>query len=270
LPCSIGISGDKTTAKYAAKCQKPNGFTIIPPWTAKARLQSVPVTELCGIANGIRDFLARYGAHTCGDVAQLPISILAKRFGNVGRRIWYMCQGQDPQPLQYNIPAPQTMGHGKVMPPNTTEPQVIQTFLLHMSEKLAARLRRNQLQAQRFWVGLRSATQGWLGGQMKAVYPTQDGQIIFKLCQLIYQRYGRNEPISQVQVTALDPTPCQYQLDLLQQIDHQRQRLQTTRDAINLRYGEFQLAPARLLQRSEMPNVISPSWQPYGHRQIIH
>jgi len=32
LLCSAGLSGDKTTAKYAAKLHKPNGLTIIPPW----------------------------------------------------------------------------------------------------------------------------------------------------------------------------------------------------------------------------------------------
>ncbi|MGB5396414.1 MAG: DNA polymerase IV, partial [Gammaproteobacteria bacterium] len=52
LLCSVGLSGDKTTAKYAAKLNKPNGFTVILPWEAKERLRDVPVTELCGIAKG--------------------------------------------------------------------------------------------------------------------------------------------------------------------------------------------------------------------------
>ncbi len=33
--CSVGLSGDKTTAKYAAKLHKPNGLTIIPPRRAR-------------------------------------------------------------------------------------------------------------------------------------------------------------------------------------------------------------------------------------------
>lgn len=37
LTCSIGVSGDKTTAKYAAKLNKPNSFTVIKPWNAKER-----------------------------------------------------------------------------------------------------------------------------------------------------------------------------------------------------------------------------------------
>ena len=40
-------------------------------------------------------------------------------------------------------------------------------------------------------------------------------------------------------------------------------------DAVNQRYGELALAPARLLNRSSMPNVIAPAWKPYGHRQTL-
>ncbi|WP_330359763.1 DNA polymerase Y family protein [Solemya pervernicosa gill symbiont] len=141
--CSVGVSGDKTTAKYAAKLNKPDGLTVIPPWEAKARLHDVPVTELCGIARGIGDFLAQHGVHNCGDMEQLPISVLARRFGNLGRRIWYMAQGADPDPLQMTVAAPKSVGHGKVVPPNTRERTVLETYLLHMSEKVAARLRRH-------------------------------------------------------------------------------------------------------------------------------
>jgi DNA polymerase-4 len=40
-------------------------------------------------------------------------------------------------------------------------------------------------------------------------------------------------------------------------------------DAINQRYGEFALTPARLLNRSSMPNVIAPAWKPFGHRKTV-
>ena len=40
-------------------------------------------------------------------------------------------------------------------------------------------------------------------------------------------------------------------------------------DQVNRKYGEFTLAPARLLQRSSMPNVIAPAWKPSGHRETI-
>lgn len=40
-------------------------------------------------------------------------------------------------------------------------------------------------------------------------------------------------------------------------------------DAVNHRFGEFTLCKAPLLNRSDMPNVISPAWRPNGHRNTL-
>lgn len=272
LLCSIGISGDKTTAKYAAKLNKPNGFTVIPPWEAKETLKSVPVTELCGIAKGIGNFLGQYGVYVCGDMEKLPISILAQRFGNIGRRIWYMAQGMDSDPIHTQTAEPKSIGHGKVMPPNTKNREVILTYLLHMSVKVCTRLRRYHLAAQFYFIGLRSH-HGWVGSNKAQLpQPSNDSNELFHLCCYILNHYWQGEGISQVQVTALDPKPANMQLDLFNDnlIEKCKQEeLDNAIDQINQRYGEFSLTSARLLNRSTMPNVISPAWKPNGHRQSI-
>lgn len=269
LRCSIGVSGDKTTAKYAAKLQKPNGLVVISPWEAKERLKKVPVTELCGIAQGIGNFLAKYGVYTCGDMEKLPIAILAKRFGNIGQRIWWMCQGADPEPVHVAVADPKSMGHGKVMPPNTTDPRVLLIYLQHMCERLAARLRRYHFSAQHFFIGWRSYLYGWLGEKCKTLLPTNDGKVLYQLGQEVLERVWHGEPVSQVQVTALDPGKLAEQLDLFNSQDGRREQLNKAIDAINQRYGEFAVAPAPLLQRSAMHNVIAPSWKSSGHRQTL-
>lgn len=266
--CSIGISGDKTTAKFAAKLNKPDGLTVIPPWEAEERLRNVPVTELCGIARGIGGFLAEHGVHTCGDVKKLPISVLARRFGNPGRRIWYMCQGQDPAGLQQDVPAPRSIGHGKVVPPDTRDSEVLLTYLLHMSEKVGTRLRRHHLQARTFAIGLRTVD-GWLGDKPRCALPTDDGRQIMELCRRVMQEHWQGQGVHQVQVTALDPVNHDSQLDLFSATDDTQDEVNAVMDAVNQRYGELALAPARLLNRSRMPNVIAPAWKPYGHRQTL-
>ena len=266
--CSIGISGDKTTAKFAAKLNKPDGLTVIPPWEAEERLRDVPVTELCGIARGIGGFLAEHGVHTCGDVKKLPISVLARRFGNPGRRIWYMCQGQDPAGLQLDVPAPRSIGHGKVVPPDTRDSQVLLTYLLHMSEKVGTRLRRHHLQARTFGIGLRTID-GWLGDKPRCALPTDDGRQIMELCRRVMQEHWQGQGVHQVQVTALDPVNHGSQLELFSATGDAHDEVNAVMDAVNQRYGELALAPARLLNRSSMPNVIAPAWKPYGHRQTL-
>jgi DNA polymerase-4 len=270
LLCSLGLSGDKTTAKYAAKLNKPDGFTIIPPWQAKSTLQHVPVTELCGIARGIGNFLAQYGVIYCGDMEKLPISVLSRRFGNLGRRIWYMCQGADPDPLHPDIAAPKSIGHGKVMPPNTRDRDTLLTYLQHMCSKVGTRMRRHEMQARTFWIGLRT-DQGWLGSKSRLSEFSNDQQQIYQLGRYVLDLSWQGEGIHQIQVTALDPQPAAMQMDLFstQTGDSTRQQLNCTMDSINERYGEMALSPARLLNRSDMPNVIAPAWKPDGLRQTI-
>ncbi|HIP68348.1 MAG TPA: DNA polymerase IV [Chromatiales bacterium] len=266
--CSIGVSGDKTTAKYAAKLNKPNGLTVIPPWEAKARLADAPVTALCGIARGIGRFLAERGVITCGDMEKLPISVLARRFGNPGRRIWYMAQGLDPEPVITTVAPPKSVGPGKVMPPATKDENIILTFLLHMCAKVGARLRKYNLQARHFFFGLRTQ-EGWLAAKPRLSKPSSDTQEIYRLGEATIRAVWKGEGVHQIQVTALDPQPANRQPDFFINSDPKRDEMYQAVDRINERFGELALAPARLLNRSDMPNVISPAWKPDGHRQTI-
>ncbi|MBD3671232.1 MAG: DNA polymerase IV, partial [Gammaproteobacteria bacterium] len=268
LDCSVGVGGDKTSAKFAAKLNKPNGLGVIPPWEARERLRDVPVTELSGIAQGVGRFLHEHGVETCGQVPQLPISVLARRFGNIGRRIWLMCQGEDPDRIHPEVPAPKSVGHGKVMPPDTTHPDIIQTYLLPMSEKVGTRLRRHNLEASHFLIGLRTRY-GWLGEKPRLAAPTDDSRSIFRLGQEVLARCWQGQPVGQIQLTALDPRPRGGQLDMFVEVDEKREQTNQAVDKVNNRYGELTVAPARLINKSDMPNVIAPSWKPKGHRQTI-
>ena len=70
-------------------------------------------------------------------------------------------------------------------------------------------------------------------------------------------------------MTALDPRPADQQRELFDDSPSNASAVHAVMDRINQRYGEFTLAPARLLNRSSMPNVIAPAWKPHGHRQTI-
>jgi len=266
---SAGVAGDKTTAKFAAKLQKPDGLTVIPPWEARQRLANEPVTALCGIADGIGNFLAQYGAYRCGEVGKLPIGILARRFGNLGRRIWLMCQGEDPDNIHTDIPAPKSLGHGKVVPPNTRDDEVLLTYFRHMSEKVASRLRRHDMQAQHFYIGIK-ISEGWLSLKLRLAHPDNDANAIFNLCRYLMLNRWQQQGAFQIQVTALDPQPANQQLELFIPQREEQQIRNTVMDAINQRFGELTLAPARLLNKSDMPDVIAPAWKPHGHRQTIN
>jgi DNA polymerase-4 len=265
--CSVGVSGDKTTAKYAARQQKPDGLIIIPPWQARDSLADTPLTELCGVNSGIANLLAGYGVHQCADLQKMPISVLGKRFGNPGRRIWLMAQGLDPEPVKSSIPAAQSIGHGKVLPPNTRDGDTIRVYLMHMAHKLAERLRTNRLVAQQFLFGLRQY-RGWQKTIERSLLPSDDEMVIYRLGSRWLGENWHGQGIWQIRIVALHPkAPCQS--DLFQRKHPRRERVHHTMDQINQRYGAMTLASARLLERSTMPDVISPAWKPEGHRKTV-
>jgi DNA polymerase-4 len=155
------------------------------------------------------------------------------------------------------------------MPPNTRHQHVIEAYLMHMSEKLAARLRRYTFHAQHFFIGVRSRNFGWLGAVGQTVQPTNDGREIYQLGLFLLAQHWQGEPVWQIQVTALDPSAGGIQLDLFNAPEEKREKVNDVLDDINDRFGEFAIAPAPLLLRSTMPNVIAPAWKPDGHRQTI-
>ena len=268
LLCSVGVSGDKTTAKYAAKLQKPDGFTVIPPWEAKARLKDVPLTQLCGIKQGIGGYLEARGVVTCGDMQKLPVSELARRFGNLGRRIWLMAQGLDPSKVETHVAAPKQLGTSKVLPPRTKDREILAAYLQHMAETVAMRMRQHGLEALCFGVGMLADT-GWIGAEYRAVIPTADGHVINRFCTDLLTRRWRGEGIYQVALRALDPKQAGNQQDLFEAAPGRERELNDVMDRINAKYGRWTLMPARMLDKSPTADVISPSWKPSGHRQTI-
>jgi DNA polymerase-4 len=270
LPCSIGVAGTKSTAKIASDLQKPNGLTVIPPWEARRRLDSVPMKKLCGLGPNIAEFLSLYGAQTCGDVARLPMTVLARRYGVTGKYLWLACQGRDTDPVAPAVAPPKSMGHGKVLPPHTRSAHVIEIYLRHMCEKVAARLRRYDMQAGQLYLGLRLEASGETLDQLFVLpYGTPDGTRLFGLARQFLRQRWCGGAVTHVQVTAAELRPASGQLDLFPEGDNRGTRRSSAIDRINLRYGEFAIAPATLLGRSTMPNVIAPAWRPDGHRQHI-
>jgi DNA polymerase-4 len=197
------------------------------------------------------------------------MAILATRYGNPGRRIWLMAQGKDPEKVITNIKPPKTMGHGKNMPPETKDRHIILTYFQHMSEKLAVRLRHNGYKASQFFIALKTQ-QGWLKARSQIHYATNDGKTIFSVCQQFVATIWQGQGAWQIRIVALNLLSGQ-QTDLFEDLipHEQRSKINAAVDEINEKFGEFAIAPSRLINRSEMPNVIAPSWQPEGHRKTI-
>lgn len=264
LSCSVGISGDKTTAKWAAKQEKPGGLTLVHPDEAEQRLANIPLTELCGIGPGIAEFFAQYDVYRCGDMKRIPISVPAQRFGNLGRRLWLMAQGRDPAAIDQRTHEPKSMSHGKILPPQVREVTIIHGFFMHMAEKLATRLRRHGYVVQEYHISMR-CPEGWRQAWMRTEQGTSDGAEIFRLCKRFLRQHWFGEEVQQIRIHAASPVRSGMQPDFfaLPGDDSVNQAM----DNVNGQFGAFAVHRGSMNAHARSAPVISPAWSRNGMRE---
>lgn len=268
LTCSVGISGDKSTAKFASKLNKPNGKTIIPPWEAEQILAPYPVTALCGVGRGIAEFLEAYHVHTCGDMKHLPVSVLSRRFGNVGRKLWLMAQAKDTTPLALNTAPVKTLSASKVLPPNTTDREMIEQYFYYCCDKVASRLRHSKLFAKRITVGMSMKRQRLKHCEDFMVAINDEAQFFAAAKQLMTQWNGEGVYKIGLYLEQLCDQ-VNYQRDFFADPESAHDRLNAIRDAINDRFGKGSMHTARAMQVPLLTDVIAPAWKPDGVRNSV-
>jgi DNA polymerase-4 len=198
------------------------------------------------------------------------MNVLASRYGITGKHLWLACQGRDTGAVVQDIAPPKSVGHGKVLPPHTTSARTIETYLRHMCEKVAARLRHLDMQTGKLYVGLRYAAPGvGIETVLAVAYGVPDGWRFFELARALLREQWHGEAVIQVQVTATHLHNTSGQLELFTPDEVRSIHRFAAIDGINRKYGEFTISPATVLDRSSMPNVITPAWRPDGHRQHI-
>jgi len=95
LTVSAGVAPNKFLAKVASDWNKPDGtFTVAPEQVAEF-VRELPVSKINGVGKVTDEKLRKMGVVTCGDLQNLPVEKLAKRFGKYGPRLAELALGID-------------------------------------------------------------------------------------------------------------------------------------------------------------------------------
>lgn len=95
LTCSIGIGPNKLIAKIASDIQKPDGLTAVEEKDVKAFLEPLDVDRLLWVGKKTARKLNKMGIKTIGDLARYDPSVMAEKFGVVGKQLYLYAQGMD-------------------------------------------------------------------------------------------------------------------------------------------------------------------------------
>jgi len=263
LTCSVGIAPNKLLAKLASDMEKPDGLTIIKPESVPELMEKTPVEELCGIGCKTKAKLNALGIWTCAELGRYPQAQLVRLFGVIGHHLYKMGLGEDESPVQpyFHEPEAKSMGHSLTLDKDTKDMAVIKRHLLHLSEQVGRRLRKDSYAGRTVSLVLRYEDFSTVVRQHSLKEHLNDGCRIFEVALRLFDELyqpPRFVRLLGVSVSGLVRNVTQATLFSEERSDS----LFSAADSVNDRYGEFSLARARVMAPVSGPRVISPSWRP--------
>lgn len=99
---SVGMGSNILLARLATRKAKPNGQHFLKSEEVDDFIRDLPVTSLPGVGPVMGRKLAAMGVRSCGDLQQVSLSQLQKKFGpRTGQTLFRFCRGLDDRPVRY-------------------------------------------------------------------------------------------------------------------------------------------------------------------------
>ena len=147
LVASVGVAPNKFLAKVASDLDKPDGLVVVPPDRVREFLDPLPVGRLWGVGKTAQHRLDRLGIRQIGQLRQLPLEVLTDNFGRSGEHLWNLAHGTDDRSVVPDHVA-KSVSHETTFATDVEELDVLRAWLMELTEQVARRLRRNQLQGR--------------------------------------------------------------------------------------------------------------------------
>ncbi len=247
LPSSLGVAANKLLAKMASEEGKPGGLVVVPPGQEAAFLAPLLVERLWGVGPATAQRLHALGVEAIGELARLPLDLLEKEFGALGRVLYRRARGRDDSLLTLHR-EPKSIGHEHTFPWDLTTPREVQRYLLDLSERVGRRLRGHRMRGRTITVKLRHSDFTTLTRSATLSRPTDLDQAIYdQAAQILRREWRPGMRLRLVGVSISNLTPrFPSQLDLFDQREAKLSRLNQAVDEIRERYGNGALQRASL------------------------
>ncbi len=250
LTASAGVAPNKFLAKLASDLEKPDGLVEVRPGEEASFLQPLAVERLWGVGRVTAGELRRMGIKTTGQLAQVPVSLLERRFGKIGSHLHELAWGRDDRPVEPFAP-PKSMGAEETFAQDHRDLDYLQLTLRAQAERVARELRAEGYVGRTVTLKLRFKDFRTLTRSLTGE-PTQDGLEIFQRVRSLLARVLLVQPVRLIGVSVSGLTPAESpQLQLFGEPAVRRARLARAIDALARRFGERAVIPASTLRRGE-------------------
>lgn len=251
LTASVGVAPCRFAAKIASDLDKPDGLTVIPEEEMHLRLDPLPVAKIWGVGPVTNRRLAGMGITTIGQLRVWPEESLIAQLGQAGGDLHRLANGVDDSEVCPDE-EDKSISHEETFAVDIDDRDVLESELLGLADKVAARLRRRKLQGKVVFLKLRYNDFSTITRRKSLPCPVFLSQDIFTTArELLRERTeaGRR-PVRLIGVgTAGLSAATEQQGSLFGQkspVDARRERLERVTDDIRAKLGKDSIQRASL------------------------
>lgn len=245
LPASVGVAPNKFLAKLASELAKPDGLRAIRAADAVEVLAPLPVTVLWGVGAHTRERLRSLGIRTVGDLQRTPPSLLRASLGFGAEHLAQLCWGLDDRPVVVSRET-KSIGRETTFDQDTADRGLLDRTLGTLAEDVARALRAEGLRGRTVTLKLRYSNFHTLTRNQTLPTPTDSGGTVFRAAVGLLDRLGTlPRPVRLVGVSVSGLARADLAQVPLFGDDEQQARVDHVVDAINERFGEGTVRPAR-------------------------
>ncbi|MCC3299165.1 DNA polymerase IV [Arthrobacter caoxuetaonis] len=250
ITASVGIASTKFVAKIASTRSKPDGLLLVPKDGTISFLHALDVSALWGVGAKTREALARVGISTVADVANTPPAVLQRLLGATGLHVHELSWGRDPRAVT-PVRVEKSIGAEETFATDVDDDEALETELLRLAHRTAARMRSAGLQCRSVSLKLRYADFSTLTRTRTLAEPVDSAQLLYEAVRGLLAGLGRR-PMS-VRLVGLRAEHLESAEGAAQQLtldgrDDNWRSAEDALDRINRRFGNGGIMPARLLR----------------------
>ncbi|MEG0392659.1 MAG: DNA polymerase IV [Anaerovoracaceae bacterium] len=255
LTLSAGVSFNKIFAKMGSEYKKPDATTVISRENYKHILWPLPVSQLFFVGKVSAEKLKKSGIHTIGALALCEKSFLVALLGKQGSLIHDYANGRDMEPVAKfsQLRKARSIGNGITFKRNLLGQEDIRIAVVGLSDKIAARLRKEKLKASGIKIEIKDPGFQVISRQKQLPYASNiSGELINAAMELIQGHWDMEKPIRLLTITAInlcDETE-EEQLSLVSFLSEDREKsekIDRTLDSIREKYGNKAISFGRVL-----------------------
>jgi DNA polymerase-4 len=244
---SVGIASNKAIANIASGLHKPKGVVHVRAGEEKQFLISLPVDELPGVGRVAKEKLTDLGIFTIGQLAALSKLLLEQLFGSNGIKMWELANGLDSREVKARIISKQ-ISRETSFEEDTADMSIIKGTLQYLTERIAKKLREQDLVCHCLNVKIRYADFTGNNRSRSLSYPSNDSPTLFNMVEQIFDEIRlRRIRIRHVGVAASHIEPLNWQISFLNERNRE-EALNTTIDAIREKFGFMSILPADTIE----------------------